>query len=90
MTVLWKRMSSLSEDFLARKAKLTTMAHEVWKKSRSDNKFSDFLPVLKELVLVAREEGAYLAADSSHTPYEALMNVYEPGVTIARLDEIIV
>ncbi|CCW72216.1 unnamed protein product [Phytomonas sp. Hart1] len=89
MTALWKRMSSLSENFLARKAKLTTMAHEVWKKSRSDNKFSDFLPVLKELVLVAREEGACLAADSSQTPYEALMNIYEPGATIARLDKII-
>ncbi|CCW71273.1 unnamed protein product [Phytomonas sp. Hart1] len=89
MIVLWKRMSSLSEDFISRKAKLNTMAHGVWKKSRTDNKFSDYLPVLKELVLVAREEGAYLAANSSQTPYEALMNVYEPGATIARMDALI-
>ncbi|CCW60912.1 unnamed protein product [Phytomonas sp. EM1] len=88
MTLIWKNMNFLSEDFISRKAKLTTMAHSVWKKSRNENKFSDFIPVLKEIVLLAREEGSRLAVDSSLTPYEALLNIYEPGITIARLNEI--
>ncbi|CCW71441.1 unnamed protein product [Phytomonas sp. Hart1] len=89
MTMLWSRMNLLSEGFLHRKAKLTTMAHGVWKRSRAANRFADFLPILRALVSIAREEGAALAAGSSRTPYEALMDVYEPGLTIPRMDALI-
>lgn len=58
----------------------------MWKDSRAENNFEKFLPCLKELVDVAREEGSYLAKDTNYSPYEALMNQYEPGITTARLD----
>lgn len=88
MTVDWKRANLLPIEFVSKKMRLTTRAHGAWKESRSTNDFNKFLPVLKELVVVAREEGAYLSAESSLTPYEALLNLYEPGLTMARLDEV--
>ncbi|KAG5469538.1 hypothetical protein LSCM1_02761 [Leishmania martiniquensis] len=88
MTRAWKSATALPEEFVGRKMRLTTRAHGVWRDSRAANDFSKFLPVLKELVALAREEGTYLAAGTSLSPYEALMNQYEPGITTQKLDEV--
>ncbi|KAK7201338.1 carboxypeptidase [Novymonas esmeraldas] len=88
MEMEWRRATALPADFAGRKTRLTTRAHNAWKESRAANDFSKFLPVLKELVALAREEGACLAVGTSMSPYEALMNQYEPGITTAKLDEV--
>ncbi|KAL7695426.1 Carboxypeptidase [Lotmaria passim] len=88
MEVEWKRVKALPASFVARKMRLTTRAHSVWRDSRAANDFAKFLPVLKELIQVAREEGSYLAAGTSLSPLEALMNQYEPGITTAQLDDV--
>ncbi|KAG5493687.1 hypothetical protein JIQ42_02061 [Leishmania sp. Namibia] len=88
MTRAWKSATALPAEFVGRKMRLTTRAHSVWRDSRAANDFSKFLPVLKDLVALAREEGSYLAAGTSLSPYEALMDQYEPGVTTQRLDEV--
>jgi carboxypeptidase Taq len=88
MEVEWRRATALPSSFVARKARLTTRAHSVWRDSRAANDFAKFLPVLKELVQVAREEGGYLAAGTALSPFEALMNQYEPGITTKQLDEV--
>ncbi|CAJ1011846.1 putative Carboxypeptidase Taq (M32) metallopeptidase [Leishmania naiffi] len=88
MTRAWKSATALSTEFVGRKMRLTTRAHSVWRDSRTTNDFKKFLPVLKDLVELAREEGSYLAAGTSLSPYEALMNQYEPDITTQKLDEV--
>ncbi|KPA81046.1 putative mitochondrial carboxypeptidase [Leptomonas pyrrhocoris] len=84
----WRSDNSLPVEFVGRKMRLTTRAHSVWRDSRAANDFAKFLPVLKELVELAREEGGYLAAGTSLSPLEALMNQYEPGITTKKVDEV--
>ncbi|CAJ1992254.1 carboxypeptidase [Leishmania donovani] len=84
----WKSATALPAEFVGRKMRLTTHAHSVWRDSRKANDFAKFLPVLRDLVALAREEGSYLAAGTSLSPYEALMNEYEPGITTQKLDEV--
>ncbi|KPI89853.1 putative carboxypeptidase [Leptomonas seymouri] len=88
MERVWRGDNCLPAEFVGRKMRLTTRAHSVWRDSRAANDFAKFLPVLKELVEVAREEGGYLAAGTSLSPLEALMNQYEPGITTKQLDEV--
>ena len=88
MERVWRSDNCLPAEFVARKMRLTTRAHSVWRDSRAANNFAKFLPVLKELIQVAREEGSYLAAGTSLSPLEALMNQYEPGITTAQLDDV--
>ncbi|KAG5495229.1 hypothetical protein JKF63_02284 [Porcisia hertigi] len=84
----WKSAAALPAEFVGRKMRLSTRAHSVWRDSRATNDFAKFLPLLKELVAVAREEGSYLSAGTSLSPYEALMDQYEPGITTQKLDEV--
>ncbi|KAF8307658.1 hypothetical protein TcBrA4_0008060 [Trypanosoma cruzi] len=84
----WELENLLPEEFVERKTVLTTKAHQVWKTCREKNDFAGFLPTLKELIALFREEGKLRAGNSGKHPYEALVDIYEPGMTLQRLDEI--
>lgn len=85
---MWEMENLLSEAFVKRKSILTTKAQHVWEKCREENDFAGFLPTFSELIDLCREEGSLRAGTSGRHPYEALINLYEPGVTLERLDEI--
>ncbi|ORC91600.1 metallocarboxypeptidase [Trypanosoma theileri] len=84
----WEMENLLPESFVERKTILTTNAQQLWKKCRAENDFAGFLPTLKQLVELYREEGKLRAGNSGKHPYEALVDLYEPGMTLQRLDEI--
>lgn len=88
MTRDWRQMNVLPEEFVTQQVRLVNRADAVWRKARSDNDFNHFLPVFEELVAMARKQGAYLAEGTSLSAHEALMDLYEPGLTTARLDDI--
>lgn len=84
---IWKTESLLPQDFVKRSSELTSKAHIIWRESKAKNDFSSFLPILKELVENARERAAYLLdGDKSKSPYEALLQIYEPGMSLASLE----
>nr|CCC94841.1 unnamed protein product [Trypanosoma congolense IL3000] len=83
-----EKESLLPESFQERKSILTSQAQQLWKKHRADNDFAGFLPTFKELVELYREEGKLLAGDSGKHPYEALVDNYEPDMTLEELDAI--
>ncbi|RNF17951.1 metallocarboxypeptidase, partial [Trypanosoma conorhini] len=84
----WQLENMLPGDFVERKTVLTTKAQQVWKKCRAENNFEGFLPTMKQLVELYREEGKLRAGNSGKHPYEALVDLYEPGMTLQRLDEV--
>ncbi|KEG13694.1 metallocarboxypeptidase [Trypanosoma grayi] len=84
----WELENLLPEDFVERKTILTTKAQQLWQTCRAENDFAGFLPTLKQLIELYREEGKLRAGTSGKDPYEALVDIYEPGMTLKRLDEI--
>ncbi|CBH17157.1 carboxypeptidase, putative [Trypanosoma equiperdum] len=82
----WEKVNRLPEAFVERKALLTSNSQQLWKKCREENDFAGFLPTFKELVELYREEGKLLAGTTGVHPYEALVDVYEPGMTLKQLD----
>ena len=73
----------LPNDFVCRLAHTCSLAQQVWAEAKTRNDFASFLPHLKQIVDLKKEEVTYRGA-ATH-PYDALLDLYEPGVTTASL-----
>jgi len=67
-------------------ARVTSQAQGTWAAARAAEDVSAFLPVLKEVVALKREEGQALAAGGD--VYDAMLEDYEPGTTSAQISAI--
>jgi carboxypeptidase Taq len=59
-----------------------------WRTQRKANDWKGFLPNLREVIRLAREEAQCLAEATGVSRYEAMMDRYEPGMTTAELDRV--
>lgn len=69
-------------------ARATSLAQGIWAKARSDNRFGDFAPVLKQVLALKREE-ADCIAQNGQSAYDALLNDFEPGMTVEILQPLL-
>jgi carboxypeptidase Taq len=63
-------------------------SEQQWRVLRPKNDWNGFAPLLKNLVALQRESAAILGETLECSPYEALMDTYEPGARIARIDSV--
>ena len=83
---VWKdysRAKKLPSDFVTRLSRECSLAQQVWAEAKDQSAFAKFLPSLRTVLSLKREEAQYLGYKES--PYDALLDVYEPGSTIAAL-----
>ena len=80
----YEKSVKIPVDLVQEMAKATSEAHHVWINARRDKKFADFVPVLSKIVdLNRRMADCWGYTDS---PYDALLDEYEPGLTTAQVD----
>jgi carboxypeptidase Taq len=79
----FSRAKKLPSDFVKRLSRETSLAQQVWMEARKKNDFRMFLPHLSTIVALKREEAEYLGYHD--TPYNALLDTYEPRATVAQL-----
>jgi len=65
-------------------AELTTEAEAVWAEARKENDFARFSPYLERIVAMVRTFADCWGYDGH--PYNALLDDYEPGMTVDKLD----
>ena len=65
-------------------AQLTNQASDVWHRAKETSDFELFRPVLEKLVAFQKKFAGYY--DSTKAPYDALLNEYERGMTMEKLD----
>jgi carboxypeptidase Taq len=82
----FSRAQKLPSDFVITLSRECSLAQQVWAEAKERNKFAMFLPNLRTLLSLKREETRYLGYKDS--PYNALLDMYEPGSTIAALQPI--
>ncbi|MDF1695003.1 MAG: carboxypeptidase M32 [Saprospiraceae bacterium] len=82
----YQKATKFSEAFIIRKSTIESNAYHAWLKAREANDYGVFKDALKELVDLKREEAKKLKA--TEHPYDALLDIYEPGLTVAQLDPI--
>lgn len=83
------RLSTALPESLVQRAQLAASRSEhAWRAQRAANDWAGFLPNLREMVAIAREEAAHLADRSGLARYDALMDRFEPGITSAEVDRV--
>lgn len=82
----YDRAQKVPADLAKTLAQLTSEAQGKWAAARADDDVAAFLPVLKEVVALKREEGEALAAGGNI--YDAMIEDYEHGTTSAQIGEI--
>jgi carboxypeptidase Taq len=73
----------LPNDFIRRYGKAASISQQVWVEARKKSDFSLFAPHLRTMIDLKKEEIGYLGYKAS--PYDALLDAYEPGMTVAQI-----
>ncbi|WP_372887511.1 carboxypeptidase M32, partial [Shimia sp.] len=77
------RTMKVPADLAAEIARVTSRAQGQWAEARAAEDVAAFLPVLREVVALKREEGQALA--NGGDVYDAMIDDYEPAMTAAGL-----
>jgi carboxypeptidase Taq len=84
----WFRANALPAALVERRALATTRCEFAWRGQRKANDWAGFAENFREVLAVGREEARHLAERSGLTPYDALIDRYEPGMRGATIDRI--
>ena len=79
----FSKAKKLPSEFVNRLERECSLAQQVWVEARERNDFAHFLPHLRAIVALKHEEVQYRGFTDS--PYNALLDTYEPGATVADL-----
>ena len=83
----WKReldqAVKLPSSFIKKFTKTTSQAIHVWAKAKQKKDFSLFHPYLKQVIALSQKKANFLGYKEH--PYDALLDLYEPGLTVAIL-----
>jgi carboxypeptidase Taq len=82
----WRDFSlakKLPVEFVRRLHRECSLAQQVWQRAKAATDFSSFLPHLRTIVSLKRQEAEYRGYHDS--PYDSLLDVFEPGTNVAQL-----
>lgn len=89
----WKKANAIPKALVEAKALTTNQCEYAWRSLRSNNDWKAFEPKLKQVFDLCREEAQALD-DALRTEkgyvnaYEALLDIYDPGTRLARVDAV--
>ncbi|MDC7232955.1 MAG: carboxypeptidase M32 [Spirochaetales bacterium] len=76
----------LPPDFMSRFVEETSRARDSWLKAREEDDFKLFSPSLNSIVDLLKERCEYISCKTE--PYDALLDLYEPGMKAANLESL--
>jgi carboxypeptidase Taq len=82
----WRHAAAVPEDLVAALSRARSISEAAWRRARPADDFAAALPGLEEVLGLTREIAAAKAAALGTTRYEALLDQYEPGMTVALID----
>ncbi|MFZ2649889.1 MAG: carboxypeptidase M32 [Burkholderiaceae bacterium] len=84
----WRLSNALPETLVQAQSLAGARCEHAWRTQRQANDWPGFLENFREVLRLAREEAHRRADRSSLTPYDALLDKYEPGTTSADVDRL--
>lgn len=83
MTRQWRSANALPEALVQRRRIVTSRCELAWRTQRPANDWPGFLKNFKPVLKMAREEAEHLSQHTGLSRYDALLDQYEPGMTVA-------
>lgn len=84
----WTLSTALPDELVQRQTLAQNRSEHAWRTLRPANDWAGFLEHFRELLRLAREEARLLADRTGLSPYDALMNRFEPGMTTAQVRQV--
>ena len=84
----YNRATKVPVDLAVALARMTPKAQGIWAAARAEQDFQAFAPVLTEIVALKRQE-AETISENGQSPYDALLNDFEPGMDVATLNPLL-
>ncbi|MEM0036769.1 MAG: carboxypeptidase M32 [Candidatus Korarchaeum sp.] len=81
-----KYYTKLPREFIEEEERTVTQAFQDWREARAKSDFSVFKPVLGRIVELQRRKAEYLGYEDH--PYDALLDLYEEGLTLRKCERI--
>ena len=88
MRRLWVHATALEPRLVEALAKTVGRTETLWRQARPAADFALVKPALADLLALVREAASAKAAKLGVGPYEALIDEYEPGLTLAEIDRV--
>ena len=82
------RATAVPADLVEAETRASLACETVWRSARASADFAAVAPYLEEVVALTRERAAALSAGLGMSPYDALLDGYQRGITAAELEPI--
>lgn len=79
----YDRATKIPPSLVEELARVTTEAQQVWEQAKKKNDYASFRSILTRVIELKRQEAN--AVGFKDHPYNALLDEYEPGTTVAEL-----
>ena len=84
----WRHATAVPGDLVEALSRACSRSEAVWREARPANDFAAALPGLEEVLGLTREVAAAKAEALGTSPYEALLDQYEPDGSTALIDRL--
>ncbi len=84
----WQQANVLPKSLVQAKSLAGSKCEHAWRSQRKANDWHGFEKNWAEVVQLSQEEAAIRAEATGQTPYDAMLNLYEPGTTTQSLDAV--
>ncbi len=78
--------AAVPHDLVVASSRATSRAEMAWREARAASDFALLLPYLKEVLRLQREVAVCKGAALGVSPYDALLDQFDPGLRQARID----
>ena len=84
----WTSATALPESLVQRRSLATARCEHAWRRQRPANDWAGFVENFREVLAVGREQARLLGERAGISPYEAMMDQWEPGLRCATVDRV--
>jgi carboxypeptidase Taq len=84
----WELATALPDDLVQAKSLAGSKCEHAWRSQRPNNDWDGFCENFANVVKLSQEEAQIRADKTGLTPYDAMLDLYEPGVNSTQLDSI--
>ncbi len=83
----YDKLVKIPTDLVEEIARTSGQSHQAWVAARKADNFTEFQPWLEKMLSLRKQQAEAIGYDA--TPYDALLDEYEPGETTAGVTEVL-
>jgi carboxypeptidase Taq len=81
----WLRATALPQSLVEAASRAESHSEQAWRRLRATNDFAGFLPFFRDVVRLKQEAARALSEKLGLSPYDALLDAFEPGMKVAQI-----